>query len=219
MAVLESLDTLHARVTQQKIFQWFTAFTRLILAIGFIPPSIPKILYMPFTSLDINDPVGAYFKALYDTGWYYDFMGWSQLVAALLIIIPRTAHLGALLFFPIILNIAVLTNSVGFTGTWLITILMVIASIYLLCWEYDRIIPLFVQKRDIKSIYHHRDQWLLPTIFMIGGMSVVLLMIMLGITTWDKMTLSKILTVACVGLIFGYWVYLHHRFMRIGTPH
>jgi hypothetical protein len=58
-------------------------------------------------------------------------------VAALLLI-PRTATLGALLYFPVILNIFIITVSLRFTGTWAITGLMLLANLFLVCWDYDK---------------------------------------------------------------------------------
>ena len=129
------LDSIHSSITSRWYFRLFTVFTRCILAVGFIPPSIKKILHQPFTILPDSNPVGHYFNALYDTGFYYEFIGWAQLIAAILLLFPRTAHIGALLFLPIIANIAVLTSSVGFVGTWLITIFMTLAATWLVAWE------------------------------------------------------------------------------------
>ena len=61
-----------------------------------------------------------------------------QLTAALLLLIPRTAPLGAVIYLPIVLNISVVTVAVGFGGTAVITGLMLLGSVSLLCWEYDR---------------------------------------------------------------------------------
>jgi uncharacterized membrane protein YphA (DoxX/SURF4 family) len=101
---------------KKRLASAFHGFYAIILAVGFIPPSLKKILNQPFTLMPDSNPVGHYFNALYATGFYYQFIGWAQLVAAILLLFPRTAHLGALVFLPIILNIAVLTNSVGFVG-------------------------------------------------------------------------------------------------------
>jgi hypothetical protein len=57
---------------------------------------------------------------------------------ALLLLVPRTALLGAILYFPIILNICVLAYSVRFEGTR-ITTLMLLANVFLLVWDYDRL--------------------------------------------------------------------------------
>ena len=117
MLIQNSLDKIHGYITSNRWLQLFTVFTRCLLAVAFVQPSITKILHKPFTTLPDSNPVGAYFNALYNTGFYYEFIGWSQLTAAVLLLFPRTAHIGALMFLPIIANIAVLTTSVGFVGT------------------------------------------------------------------------------------------------------
>jgi hypothetical protein len=143
MASIEHrLDRLHAAVRANPLLQRFTVCTRILLAIGFIPPSLTKIQGERFTSIPVSDPVGYFFEAMYRTGMYWNFIGWAQLVGAVLLLHPRTATLGALLFFPIILNIFVITVSLKFTGTWLIAGLMLLACTYLLCWDYHRLKPL-----------------------------------------------------------------------------
>ena len=82
-----------------------------------IPSGIVKVTGERFTALPSNHPLGHYFDALYLTGYYYTFMGVGQLITALLLLIPRTALLGAMLYFPMILNICVLTYAVRFEGT------------------------------------------------------------------------------------------------------
>jgi len=53
---------------------------------------------------------------------YYTFIGVSQLTAALLLLIPRTTLLGAILYLPMILNIWVLTYATRFEGTRIATL-------------------------------------------------------------------------------------------------
>src|SRR6187401_868535 len=105
MKIENILDGLHVSLTRRWWTQLFTVLTRILLACGFIPPSIKKILHQPFTILPDSNPVGHYFNALYETGFYYEFIGWAQLTAAILLMIPRTSHIGAMLFLPIIANI------------------------------------------------------------------------------------------------------------------
>lgn len=119
-------------------FRYFTIACRIGLALGFIPSGIVKIMGERFTALPANHPLGHYFDALHLTGYYYTFIGIAQVLTALLLLIPRTALLGAILYFPIILNICVLAYATRFEGTR-ITTLMVLASLYLLCWDYDRL--------------------------------------------------------------------------------
>lgn len=119
--------------------------TRVLLALGFTPSGLTKLLGNRFTILSPETPVGFFFEALYRSGFYWNFIGACQLFAALLLLIPRTATLGALVYFPLILNIFVITVSLHFTGTPVITGLMLLASIYLLCWDADKLKPLIVR--------------------------------------------------------------------------
>ena len=151
MNLEKNLDGIHSWAVQNVWLQRFTAFVRILLFVGFVPPSLVKIAHKPFTVLPDSNPVGHYFNALYNTGFYYEFLGWGQLSAAVLLLFPRTAHIGALMFLPIIVNIAVLTTSVGFAGTWAITILMSVAAVYLVCWEYDRLKPILFYKQPEKA--------------------------------------------------------------------
>jgi len=119
-------------------FRYFTVFCRVALALGFIPSGTVKIMGERFTALPANHPLGHYFDALYQTGYYYTFIGVAQLVIALLLLVPRTALLGAIFSFPVILNICILAYATRFEGTR-ITTLMLLANMYLLCWDYERI--------------------------------------------------------------------------------
>ena len=73
-------------------------------------------------------------------------------MAALLLIIPRTALLGAVIYFPIILNICVLTYAVRFEGTRIAT-LMLLANLFLLVWDYDRLSHVLPFRRHDEN--HH----------------------------------------------------------------
>ncbi|MFM8346672.1 MAG: DoxX family protein, partial [Bacteroidota bacterium] len=107
------IDRLHIAIRSNRWFQLFTACTRLLLAIGFIIPGLQKFEDRPFTIMPPSSGVWAeYFHVLYRTGYYYEFLGGCQVVAAVLLLIPATAHIGNLIYFPIILNIAILTNAI-----------------------------------------------------------------------------------------------------------
>ncbi|HYG12081.1 MAG TPA: hypothetical protein VD835_19195 [Pyrinomonadaceae bacterium] len=138
-----ALDRAHAGVRENSWLRIFTVFTRILLALGFTPSGITKVLGNRFTILGIDNPVGFFFEAMYRTGFYWRFLGLCQLAAALLLLIPRTATIGALVYFPLILNIFVITVALEFRGTPIITGLMLLANIYLLCWDYDKLKRLF----------------------------------------------------------------------------
>lgn len=192
------------------------AFTRILLVVAFIPPSLVKILHKPFTVLPDSNPVGHYFNALYQTGFYYEFIGWGQLTAALLLLFPRTAHLGALMFLPIIVNIAVLTTSVGFKGTWLITILMCLAAAWLCAWEYDRLKPIFFRKHVERTRRIHFQFISLPLFFAAGGGAMALLWKLIGLGNFPNyLKIGALLS--GLGFAFGLIVAVHYYFMRVGN--
>jgi hypothetical protein len=139
---MSSLERLVVSVRDRRPVVWFTWFVRVMLALGFLPSGMIKVLGIPFTKLPTTDPVGYFFDALLRTGELYPFIGVCQLVAAVLLLVPRTATVGALVYLPIIAGIEVLTLTVPFQGTWVITTLMLLGVIYLLVRDVDRLAAL-----------------------------------------------------------------------------
>jgi uncharacterized membrane protein YphA (DoxX/SURF4 family) len=137
MSLEARLDTLHSSVRERKWLRAFAWFNRLVLALAFTPAGLTKLMGHRFTSLAIDTPVGFFFEALYRTGFYWRFLGAAQLVAAVLLLLPRTHPLGAVLYFPIALNVFLITLSMHFQGTPFVTGAMLLASTYLMCWHYD----------------------------------------------------------------------------------
>lgn len=121
-------------------FHYFAIFLRLALAFGFITSGMVKIMGERFASgLSVNHPMGQYLEALHHTGFYYTFIGVIQVIAAILLLVPRTVILGALLYFPVILNICVLSYAVRFEGSILTSPLMVLGCLFLIFWNYEKI--------------------------------------------------------------------------------
>lgn len=215
MSLVNILDAVHVSVTRRSYTQIFTVFVRCLLAVGFIPPSIPKILHKPFTVLPDSNPVGHYFNALYDTGFYYEFIGWAQITAALLLLFPRTAHIGAMLFLPIIANIAVLTCSVGFKGTWLLTIFMCLAAVWLVCWEYDRLKSIVFADRAERARPLKLQFLLVPAFFGLGGVAMGVLWWAIRLGNFSNY-LNITAGLVVLGTVFGFVVATHYRFMPVG---
>lgn len=130
--------TIYRELRRNLWLRRFAVFCRIVLAMGFLPAAFVKITGERFTGLPANNPLGHYFDALATTGFYYTFIGMVQLVSAVLLLIPRTTLVGAMLYFPIMLNIFVLTHATRFDGTRIVG-LMLCANLFLLIWDFDRL--------------------------------------------------------------------------------
>jgi uncharacterized membrane protein YphA (DoxX/SURF4 family) len=150
MSLLTRFERLYGEARRNRWIRSFAVFCRIILAAGFIPAGIIKVTGERFTGLSSNNPLGHYFDALFVTRYYYTFIGVAQLTAAVLLLIPRTALLGAVVYFPIILNIWVLASATRFNGTRLTT-LMLLANLFLLVWDHDRLKGLLVPGRVVEE--------------------------------------------------------------------
>ena len=170
-----------------KWFRYFTVFCRIALALGFIPSGIVKLMGERFTALPSNHPLGHYFDALFQTGYYYTFVGVAQLGIALLLLIPRTALLGAIFYFPTILNICILAYATRFEGTR-ITTLMLLANLYLLWWDYDRLKHILPFKRSNADIHSAKTKPLsnkFPFAFFGGVIAALAAVVVINIFIYD----------------------------------
>lgn len=178
---MNSVKEIYYEAKSDKWFKNFAVFCRIALALSFIPAGFVKIMGERFAEgLPSNNPLGHYFDALHQTGYYYTFIGIVQIVIAILLLIPRTSLLGALMYFPIIVNICVLTYATRFEGTRLVT-MMALASVFLLIWDYDRIKHILPFKQHEPDIPVLTKPWgMRLRIIFFGGSFVVLAFIIIG---------------------------------------
>ena len=137
-------DRLHSRIRSADFAQRFTLFVRTALAVGFVAPGLTKVLGAEFApGIDPDSLMGAYFVAFHAVPPYYVFVGVAQVAAGAFLLSRRTSLLGAILYFPTILNIAVLTVAARFSvGTATVTVLMALACLWLLVWDGHRLFPI-----------------------------------------------------------------------------
>ncbi|UWX55246.1 DoxX family membrane protein [Maribacter litopenaei] len=115
--MLAQFEQFYLTIKSNRWYWLFSIFCRVSLAFAFLVAGWVKIIGERFASgLSVIHPMGAYPEALHHTGYYYTFIGVAQIVAAILLLIPRTVTLGALLYFPIIVNIWLLSYAVRFEG-------------------------------------------------------------------------------------------------------
>lgn len=181
-------DQFYANIKGNKWLKYFAVFNRIALAAGFLPAGFVKIMGERFTSLSVNHPMGHYLEALHLTGYYYTFIGIAQVTAAIVLLIPRTATLGALLYFPIILNICILSFAVRFDGSLLSSPLMVLANLYLLCWDYDKLKYILNRSTSRKGIAQPEVvNNKFPTVFFAGVVSTIIILVLIVTNVYDIM--------------------------------
>jgi uncharacterized membrane protein YphA (DoxX/SURF4 family) len=145
------------KLRQQKLIQIFTIYLRYLVGGAFIMSAflMGKVTgtAMPVAGgdLPLNElpALSQFFKVISASGLYWKFIGWSQITCGVLLLTQRFAKLGALIFIVIILNIFVITISYDFTGTPLITSLMLLAGIYLLFWDYESFLFLITDQSKL----------------------------------------------------------------------
>ena len=159
-----------ARVRATPWLQRFTLMTRLLLAMAFLPTGLVKLAGQRFTILPVDDPVGFFFEAMYRTGPWWRFIGLVQVLAAVLVLVPRTATLGAVLFLPTVVSILLITIGVGFGLTAVIVAGMLLAVLYLLCWDADRIWAAGAALWGSRELHPLRNMhWVERTGWVLGG--------------------------------------------------
>lgn len=160
MNISSILDRLHSKAKSNVWFWLFSIFCRVTLAFGFFVAGMVKIMGERFASgLHDKHPMGHYLEVLHQTGYYYTFIGYAQVAAAIFLIIPQTVTLGAFIYFPIILNIWILTYATRFDGSIFTAPLMTLANLYLLGWNYEKwkyILPFnhLENKKSVESDIH-----------------------------------------------------------------
>lgn len=135
------------KLKSAKSFQVFTIYLRYLIGFAWVFASIVKIEGNRFTMADgINEPINSawhMFETFYQSGIFWKFIGWAQLITGGLLLSQRFSLLGAVMGIPIAVNIFVITISYSFAGTPFITGLMLSGNIFLLVWDSDKLKVLF----------------------------------------------------------------------------
>lgn len=90
--------------------------------------------------------------AKYDLGLYARFIAGAQIVTGLLLFSQRFATLGAILLFPIILNIFMVTVSLGWAGTPYVNLFLLLLNAWLLIYDYPKL--KFIFSDHTESVRH-----------------------------------------------------------------
>jgi hypothetical protein len=198
------------QLQQIKFVQWTIIHIRYLIALAFVPSGFTKLVGERFTQLPTTGAIGQFFEVLYLSGIYYNFLGLAQIVTAILLMTQRFALIGTFFFMAITTNIWMITISLHFTGTWIITSLMMVAGLILLYWDKNRIAELnsendLPQKRYAPKV---SKLWVNAGVIYI---STLLILCFLGPQT-DL--ISKVINVIAIFILVGTTVYTNVVFWR-----
>ncbi|MFD2588679.1 hypothetical protein ACFSQJ_17260 [Croceitalea marina] len=125
-----------------KVFYWFV---RISMGFGFVLSGMRKLPGIRFTILSNDNPAGAFFNAMYDTGFYWNFIGYFQILLGILIFFNRFVVLTSVLMMPVTFNIFLVSIALNMKGTPIITSTMLMANIFLLVWNQKNYKNLFLK--------------------------------------------------------------------------
>jgi uncharacterized membrane protein YphA (DoxX/SURF4 family) len=144
------MEKLLFRLKSRKIFQLFTILVRYVLGAAFVWASILKIKGIRFTPTSAEHaPIHSLphlLEALYRSGFYWYFIGWAQFIAGFLIMSQIFSTLGAVVYFPMMVSIFILTTYFESPVILSVTSLMLLANIYLFVWDWNRLKFILVNK-------------------------------------------------------------------------
>ena len=115
---------------------------RILLGFAFLPAGLKKVLGQPFTDPQNSGPFHDFLDAFLATGFFYQFVGVVQLIAAVLLMTQTFAPLGAALALPVITVILVFCWSTGVVPTAVVVTLMFCGTLALVLWDMQRWLPL-----------------------------------------------------------------------------
>lgn len=132
-----------SRFKQNRFLQIFTIFLRYALGASFVFASILKIegvRFAPESGKNASiDSLPHFFETMFQASAYWNFIGWGQMIAGFLMMSQLFSTLGAVVFFPIVLNIFVITISFESSSILLITSLMLLGNVFLLVWDWNKL--------------------------------------------------------------------------------
>src|SRR6188768_310912 len=117
---------------------------RFFLGFVFFTAGMGKLTqgqYFPLTMFPMSL---AKILAPYGLSMWGEFVAWSQVIIGFLLLSQRFATIGAIMSLPLILNIFVVTVSLGFGGTPYLNAFLIALNLFLLAADYHKLKFLFM---------------------------------------------------------------------------
>ncbi|MFZ5972344.1 MAG: hypothetical protein ACOYXA_12200 [Bacteroidota bacterium] len=197
------------------VVKLFAIYLRYLIGFAFVFASIIKIRGERFTSISPTEPVGYFFEAMYQSGFYWQFLGWAQLVSGALLMSQRFSTIGAMVFFPVILNVCLITHSVDFgSGTPTITTLMLLGTVFLLLWDYRKWVHLFLPDHHVKIdlTQQPRDAFMTDPVWTVTGVWFVVVTVTMNVIGKSMAGMHVGLGILFLSGVFAFvWGMVRHQ--------
>lgn len=126
------------RARRRRGLHLFAANLRIFIGFAMLPAGLKKVLGEPFTDPGNTGPFHDFLHAFHDTGFFYPFVGLTQVLVALLLMTQRFALIGAMLLLPVLTTILVFCWSTAVYPTASVVTLMWLGNVGLLLWDIER---------------------------------------------------------------------------------
>lgn len=134
------------KIRRYRIFRFFYWSIKISLGLGFVLSGLRKMPGVKFTSLPTSNPIGLFFEGMYSTGFYWNFIGYYQIIVGILLLINWWKQLSPVLAMPITVNIFLVSVSLNMRGTPVITTLMLLGNLFILLWHWESYLGVFNRK-------------------------------------------------------------------------
>lgn len=198
------------RILQSK---WLVTTTRIVLGFILLGAGMSK-LYENHAFPGIIGPVWLEDElAKYGLGLFARFVAFSQVIAGGLLITQRFATLGAILSFPMLLCILMVTISLEWQGTPYVNAVFLSMNVYLLIYDYHKLkFIISDHSTDTKAITSVRGD---RTGDLLWALAFVLILLSIPLS-YLHLTFAWILVASCF-IFIGYLQLFRKRLMSRAT--
>lgn len=150
---------LNMRVNFDKLSYWFRVYVRYYLATVMFSYGIAKVLKMQFSDLSLDtllttygnsSPMGLAWRFMGYSDLYCKFTGYTEMIAGILLLFPKTTLLGALFGFGIMFNVMMM--NFGFDiPVKLFSTQLAVVSLYIIAPDLKRLMDFFFLDKTVSG--------------------------------------------------------------------
>jgi uncharacterized membrane protein YphA (DoxX/SURF4 family) len=189
----------------QKLYRFSIPATRVFLGLIFFTAGMAK-LFADHKFPGLIGPVWLEERlAEHNLGLYARFIAWSQVIAGLTLLSQRFATLGAILTFPIILNIWIVTVSLEWQGTPYVNFVLILINLHLLIADYPKLKFILSQNvEELKTIPLKRRSAKADAFWVLG---VLLILLAILLSNWSLTFGYAVVVGGFLMMIIGWWFF------------